>query len=112
MKDANFNAALDLLDVELVDVNGRQCGRIDELELAGRPGEPLEVAALLVGRGAWRARLPRALQWLARGVPVRIPWSEILEIDSQIRLSDTEREYHLNDGEWKPGRLISKVPRS
>ena len=112
MKDANYNAALDLLDLELVDAHGRHCGRVDDLELAGGPGEELELAAILVGRGAWRARLPKWLHWLVRGEPVRVPWSEILEIESQIRLADTDRQYGLNDGEARPGHALARVPRS
>jgi sporulation protein YlmC with PRC-barrel domain len=112
MNDGNYNAALDLLDLELFDAHGRHCGRVDDLELEGEPGQELVVAAILSGPGTWRTRLPRRLHRLARGDAVRIPWSEILEIGPQIRLKDTDREYGLNRGEEAPSRWASRVPRS
>ena len=55
-----YDVALDLLDIQLIDVHRVGCGRIDDLELEGDV-----VTALLVGRGAWRGRLPRPLRRLA-----------------------------------------------
>jgi hypothetical protein len=41
-----------LLDLDLVDREGRRCGKVDDLEFSGRPGEPLHVDAIVTGPGA------------------------------------------------------------
>jgi sporulation protein YlmC with PRC-barrel domain len=112
MNDLNYNAALDLLDLELNDANGRHCGRIDDLELEGEPGEELAVTAILAGRGTWRHRLPWWLHWLARGDTARIPWAEVHDIGPQIRLKDTDRAYGLNRAEEAPSGWVSRLPHS
>jgi sporulation protein YlmC with PRC-barrel domain len=105
--DGNYNVALDLLDLELRDVNGRHCGRIDDLEL-----EDGTIVALLVGRGAWRRRLPRRLGWIGRGEIVRIAWEEVVEIEASVKLGKTERELGLNRGELRPARWLERIPGS
>jgi hypothetical protein len=47
-----------VLDLQLVDVDGRRCGKVDDVELSG---EPLRATALLSGTGTFPDRLPRRL---------------------------------------------------
>jgi sporulation protein YlmC with PRC-barrel domain len=89
-------AALDLvyqvLDLQVVDVDGRRCGRVDDIEI---DGDPARAVAILIGHGAYPARLPGVLCRLARrvlGPPVlggnvtRVPWRDIESIDSAVHL--------------------------
>jgi hypothetical protein len=108
----DYNAALDLIDVELVDVHGAPCGRVAEIELDGEVGGALELTALQVGVGAWRTRLPSWLQWVAGGEPVRIPWAEVLDIGTSVRLAKPAADYGLNRSEARLGRRLSRVPGS
>ena len=51
-----------VLDDQLVDVDGRRCGRVDDLEFDGGPGEQPRLSAILSGSGMWHRRMPRVLR--------------------------------------------------
>lgn len=100
-----------LLDEQILDADGRRCGRVDDLELEG---SPLRVSALLVGVGIYPRRVPRRLRPLARRVfgeetwgknAMRIPWGEVDRIDSTVRLRKKAAELGLGEGD-DPGRWI------
>jgi hypothetical protein len=95
----------DVLDHEIVDVDGVPCGMVDDLELQGGPGSTLRVAAILVGPGAWSARLPWILPRLVRAVvgrrETRIPWAEVALTSDRIRLRSTAKDLGLNAGDRK-----------
>ena len=55
-----MDAVYRILDDQLVDVDGRRCGRVDDLEFDGGLGEPPRLYAILSGSGTWHRRLPRA----------------------------------------------------
>ena len=59
MSDDGVLLGKQILDHQLIDCDGRRCGNVDELELAGAPGEALVVVAILSGPGEFRCRLPR-----------------------------------------------------
>ena len=48
--------ALGVLDHQLVDADGQNCGKVDDLEIAGVDGDSPEVVEILVGGNAWRSR--------------------------------------------------------
>ena len=48
----------ELLDLPLLDAEGKYCGIVDDVELQGGAGKDLELKALLVGPGAYRGRMP------------------------------------------------------
>jgi sporulation protein YlmC with PRC-barrel domain len=52
-----------LLDEQILDSEGRRCGRVDDLELRGSPPR---ITALLVGEGLYPRRLPTRLRRLGR----------------------------------------------
>ena len=105
-----------LLDEQIVDVEGRRCGRVDDVELSG---DPPAVTALLVGEGLYPRRLPRRLGSLARRLAgperwganaLRIPWEEVDAIDSTVRLRGRAEELGLGHGD-DPGRwLVRRLP--
>jgi hypothetical protein len=49
-----LDLALGVLDHQLLDVEERRCGKIDDLELERNAAGELHVAAILVGAPAWR----------------------------------------------------------
>jgi len=107
-----------VLDHQLLDCNGRRCGKVDDLELAGGPGEPLVVAAILSGPGAFRSRLPRArpVAWVlerlfGRGVS-RVEWSEVSGHDGHIELRQDAKTYGLGAGDDRAGEWITRIPGS
>src|SRR4029078_1359057 len=48
----------ELLDLPLLDVDGKYCGIVDDVELQGGAGKDLELKALQAGPGAYRGRMP------------------------------------------------------
>src|SRR5258705_7830443 len=78
-----------VLDEQLVDVDGRRCGRVDDLEFEGDVGAPPRLYAILSGSGTWHRRVPRRLRPLAarvfgRGVVgrdvIRVPWEQVDDV--------------------------------
>jgi hypothetical protein len=107
MKDIDL--ALGLLDHQLVDSEGRRCGKVDDLELEGNV-----VVAILTGPPVWRGRgrLGRLAARLARGRTVRIPWSEVETVDSGVHLRKTARELRLGAGDDRSRPFVEKIPGS
>ena len=108
-----------LLDSQLLDVDGRRCGRLDDIELEGGPGEPVYVLHLLSGRGAWARRLPRRLWRWGRKVfgeevvgenVARVPWSEVEGVDDTVNLRQPARELGLGRGDDRWGEIVGRWP--
>ena len=59
MREDEMDLVYRVLDDQLVDATGRRCGRVDDLEIDARFGEPAYVTRILSGPGAWPGRLPR-----------------------------------------------------
>lgn len=100
-------------DVQIVDRNDHDCGIVDDLELEGGPGEGLRVTAVLVGPGAYRARLPR---WAMRLVAlvagdrvVRVPWGQVAYVSSTIQLEKPASAYGLAEAEERARRLLPGI---
>lgn len=110
-----------VLDDQLVDVDGRRCGRVDDVEFDGEAGGPAYVHSILSGRGSWARRLPRRLRRLgerAFGTAVmganliRVPWSEVEDVGTAIQLRAPARELGLAQGDERVARLIERLPKS
>jgi hypothetical protein len=110
-KSTPVNLALGILDHQLVDGDGRHCGKVDELELGGLDRGTPEVAEILVGGNAWRTRglLGRLAARLA-GQAVHVPWSEVESVSSVVKLKRTAAELRLDRGEERWAGLIGKLP--
>jgi hypothetical protein len=110
MEPEQLDLAYRLLDLDLVDSEGRRCGKVDDLELAGGPGEPLNVAAIIAGPGALPARFVRPLRHLAsrvfRGGSTRISWSTVEDFDSTVKLTRTAAQLGLGQGDRDLARLV------
>jgi hypothetical protein len=91
-----IDLGLGLLDHQIVDSEGRRCGKVDDLELAGiREARPV-VAELLVGR---RRR-------------VHVPWSSVAEVDSAVHLKVKADELRLGRGDDRLRPWFARLPRS
>lgn len=108
-----LDLGLAVLDHQLLDRDGRRCGNVDDLAIEGGPGEPARVVALYSGPGAWRGRagpLGRFAAWLGGGEVVRVPWEEVAEVESHVRLKKEAGEYGLGRGDDKARPWIARLP--
>jgi hypothetical protein len=108
-----LDLGLAVLDHQLLDADGRRCGNVDDLAIEGGPGEHAEVVALYSGPGAWRGRgwvLGRLAAWLGRGKMVRVPWEEVVEVESHVRLRRKASEYGLGRGDDRARSWIERLP--
>jgi hypothetical protein len=117
-----LDAALHLLDRQLLDRDGRLAGKVDDLELTRRKDGSLVVTAILTGPGALGPRLPglfgratvavwRRLHGDADPGPGRIPFEQVTAIDSAVSLGTSRRElptYALE--RWAREQIVEKLP--
>jgi sporulation protein YlmC with PRC-barrel domain len=110
-----------ILDDQLVDVEGRRCGRVDDLEFDGSLGEPPQLAAILSGSGVWHRRLPRPLRRAGAKVfgsgslghdVIRVPWEQVEDIAVIVKLKAKARELGLGQGDYRQGKLVARLPKS
>jgi hypothetical protein len=109
-----LDLGLGLLDHQLVDSEGRRCGKVDDLELEGVGGGAPRVRAILTGPAAWRGRgaLGRVAAALARGRGARLDWPDVGEIDSAVHLRRTASELGLGRGDDRAAPWLEKLPGS
>jgi sporulation protein YlmC with PRC-barrel domain len=105
-----------LLDEQILDSEGRRCGRVDDIELQGNPPR---ISALLVGEALYPRRLPRRLRPLARRLAgperwgasaLRIPWKEVDEIAAAVHLRGKAEELGLGEGDNPKSWLVERLP--
>jgi sporulation protein YlmC with PRC-barrel domain len=112
-KVTDVDIALSILDHQLVDGDGQNCGKVDDLEIAGLDGDSPEVVQILVGGNAWRSRglLGRFAAGLS-GDAIHVPWLEVDSVTSVVTLKRPAAELRLNRGADRWARLVGKVPGS
>jgi sporulation protein YlmC with PRC-barrel domain len=117
--DERIDLVYSLLDDQIVDVDGRRCGRVDDVELVGEAGGPLRLDGLLTGRGAYPDRLPRRLRRMARtlfGDDVRgktthrVPWSAVDRLGVVVQLLVKAQELELAKRERDLEPEIDNLP--
>ena len=103
--------ALGILDHQLVDADGENCGKVDELELTGLDSDSPEVVEIVVGGNAWRTRgfLGRLAARFA-GDAVHVPWSEVESVSAVVELKRTADELRLGRGDDRWAKLVAKLP--
>ena len=109
--------ALDLglvvLDQELVDAEGTKCGRVDDLELDGSPGDRLRLTGIVVGPATWAARAGRLGALAARLYPgdeTVVPWSEVDEVTQVVKLRKKDSELGLGEGDERARGWLARIP--
>jgi sporulation protein YlmC with PRC-barrel domain len=110
-----------VLDDQLVDVDGRRCGRADDLQFEGGIGDPPRLQAILSGSGTWHRRLPRPLRaigarifgsGLAGDDVIEVPWTQVDAIGSVIKLRAKATELGLAQGDDRDAVFVAKFPKS
>jgi len=112
-KGTEVDIALGILDHQLVDADGRNCGKVDDLEIAGLASGSPEVVEIVVGGNAWktRGRLGRLAAKLS-GNAVHVPWTEVDSVSSVVQLKRPAAELRLNRGDERWAGLIRRLPGS
>jgi sporulation protein YlmC with PRC-barrel domain len=112
-KGTEVDIALGILDHQLVDSEGHNCGKVDDLEISGLDGDSPEVVAILVGGNAWRSRgrLGRLAARLS-GNAVHVPWPEVHSVTSVVTLKRSAAELRLNRGDEHWASIVGKLPGS
>jgi sporulation protein YlmC with PRC-barrel domain len=115
----------EVLDEGLVDKNGHKMGKVDDLVLDLRDGQPPAVRSILSGRGALASYmwgpLRGAAAWLRRHVlgidgdapPTEVGWEHVTRIDVVVHLDLDREDSDLMSTEnaiWK--RWIAPLPRA
>ena len=115
-RDDPLKLLSEVRDLQIVDNDGLNCGICDDVDLEGGPGEPLKVAALLVGPGAYTHRLP---MWLSRAIAsvagqriTRVPWDAIDKISGRIYLAVTGESVGLRKTEDRFQSMFKRIPLS
>jgi len=112
-KTTEVDIALSILDHQLVDGDGHNCGKVDDLEISGLDGDSPEVVQILVGGNAWRSRgLLGRLAARLSGDAVHVLWSDVGSVTSVVTLKRPAAELRLNRGADRWSRLLGKVPGS
>ena len=113
---------MDLLDKQIVDSDGRLCGKVDDAELTQEADGQVFVTALLVGPialaprfggrlGTWLASLARHTAGDLDRPPHRVDMAHVIEIGSAIKLDVARQELGLGQGEdWVAERIIGRLP--
>ena len=113
MSRTELDIGLHVLDHQLLDKNGRRCGKVDDLAIEGGPGEVPEVVALLVGPGYWGPRagwVGRLTGWIGGGAKVRIDWADVARIDSAVHLKRDATTLGLGRGDDRLRPYAEKIP--
>ena len=111
--DSPIKLVSELLDLPLLDSEGKYCGIVDDIELDGAPGKALKLKAILVGPGAYSGRLPGWALWAIKRIAgdrlTRIPMERVRNIHDTVHLNCSAGELGLHKSEaaaakWLPHR--------
>jgi len=108
-----LDLGLAILDHQLLDSEGRRCGNVDDLAIEGGPGETPRVVAVLVGPGYWAQRagwIGWFAGWIGGGKRVRIPWEDVAEVSSHVKLRKRASELGLGSGDDRVRPYLEKIP--
>lgn len=102
-----------LLDLPIIDKDGRWCGIVDDVSLEGTAGKPMRIKALLVGPGAYAGRMPswafRIVRKIAGDRLVQVPVDQILEVGAVVKLKSSAEDLKLGQTEDKVRAWIPRM---
>ena len=113
MSSSHIDIGLHVLDRQLLDKNGRRCGKVDDLAIEGGAGEAPEVVAILVGPGYWPQRaglIGKLAGWIGGGRRVRVDWSDVRKIDSAHQLERDAPQRGRGRGDDPRYTYLNKIP--
>jgi hypothetical protein len=106
----------DVLDKQLVDVNGQPAGRVDAVVAEWRAGARPRVRYLEVSGAALAQRVHRRLgRWMHRFRSGqrrwRISWTDVRSFDTVINLAvDARNAPTLATERWLADKIIGRIP--
>jgi len=118
------DAALELLDRQIVDANGELAGKVDDLELtfADEAGQPPYVSAILTGPGALSRRIGgRIGAWIDQAhrklaeesLPPSISFGVVKHVDNHVELSVTRDVLGtMRFDDWTREHVVDRIPGS
>ena len=110
--DSPIKLVSELLDLPLLDSEGKYCGIVDDLEFSGAAGKELKLKAILVGPGAYSCRLPgwamTVVKMVAGEELVRVPMDRVRSIDAVVHLRCSAGELGLDRAETAAGKWIPR----
>jgi sporulation protein YlmC with PRC-barrel domain len=108
--DGRIKLVSELLDLPLLDTDGKYCGVVDDVEFSGGAGKRLKLKALLVGPGAYSGRLPDWAMWLVRWVAgnrvTRVPMDKVRTITNAVHLECSGQDLGLHQSETALGKYL------
>jgi sporulation protein YlmC with PRC-barrel domain len=120
-----IDAGLELLDRQLIDVNGRMAGNVDDLELTfPEGGGPPSLSAILAGPGALARRIGGRLGNAVASIherlqegdiegPARIPFGVVASIGSDVRITVSRKDLEIYRFErWARDTIVARIPGS
>jgi len=110
----------DVLDAQLVDRKQEKMGRVGEVVLELRDGEPPRVAQLLIGGsvlaeriGGWMVAITRGVSRLLKiedGV-TRVPFEKVRVVGSCVEVDlDAESTNALRTEHWLDDHVVCRIP--
>jgi len=120
--DQSLHANLELLDHQIVTLEGRMVGKVDDLEIDLTSDPPI-VGAILMGPQARGPRYPGLLGRFVVSVhkrmhedpdpqPYRIPASSITDITTAVEVAREVPESERGLGLWVREQFIGRIPGS
>jgi sporulation protein YlmC with PRC-barrel domain len=110
--DGRIKLVSELLDLPLYDVEGNYAGVVDDVEFNGGAGKDLKLEALLVGPGAYKARLPAWAMWVVRKIAgdriTRVPMDKVRSIASAVHLECSGNDLGLHKSERAAAKWIPR----
>jgi sporulation protein YlmC with PRC-barrel domain len=89
-----IDLGLGVLDHQIIDVDGRRCGKVDDLELEGIRSDSPSVTFIVVGRRR----------------PVRVPWEKVDRVEAAVQLKVSAGEVGLGTLDDRARKLVERMP--
>jgi sporulation protein YlmC with PRC-barrel domain len=105
-----------LMDRQLIDSNGRRCGKVDDLEIEGGPGEEAKVVGIVSGPDAWRAGKHGPIGWIAARLFGGSDPTELVHLDTieeigpSIKLRLPAAQLGLGAGDDRAAEFVRRIP--
>jgi sporulation protein YlmC with PRC-barrel domain len=96
----------DVMDMQLIDRDGRRCGRVDDLDV----GADGAIKTIYTGPGAWRKRLPGRLGRHLPDTVVEVPWSRVEKVEHGVHLDARAQDLGLGRGDDELRYLLGHLP--
>jgi hypothetical protein len=117
-----YDAALHLLDRQLVDPEGRLVAKVDDLEVVEGADRRIVLTAVLTGPGAlgprmngrlggWMVAVWSRLHPAVQPPPGRIPASDLVRVDSAVHVGHRTAELGVDGWErWVRDHVVERLP--